>query len=400
MARKTKEDWLRSLSSKDLQNRSCFRRAISSGETEKFYQAKLEETVFGQAKACRAVAKALTRSDAGLNLPDRPEFIGMFLGEPGCGKTEMGRAIAKTISPSEWEKHLLIIDCNGLQDGPDIHKISGSSPMYVGYGDNVLIMPEVLQKPNVIVFDEIEKAHSDLHRLLLGIFDKGKLTVPLKKIVTRDNGKQYYDTAPVELNFANSKIILTSNIGSAEINRARKGSQMGFVPEAPADKSTVEKTGLRAVQQYWRHMPEFLNRVDNIIVFEPLTLPVYEKVFDKFITEYNDAQSRGQNFLAVTRELRSWIVSQIDQSQGGRALRNTIEEKIITPMAEVKAEVYESVPLIADLSDKGEVYFVYPTRLQEKARQEYQRIRQAITVQSQRPQHREKRWIYKSDTWG
>jgi ATP-dependent Clp protease ATP-binding subunit ClpA len=137
----------------------------------------LEETIFGQPEACVEVAKPIARYICGLDDPSRPIYVGLFLGEPGVGKTEMGVAVSKVFDPRYPEERLKVIDCNMFQQSHDVQRILGAPPSYVGYGDEPLINKDFLAQPNVLVFDEIEKADTALHRLLLGIMDKAHLEI-------------------------------------------------------------------------------------------------------------------------------------------------------------------------------------------------------------------------------
>jgi ATP-dependent Clp protease ATP-binding subunit ClpC len=177
----------------------------------------LEETVYGQPEACLDVAHAITRTISGLSDPNRPGYVGLYLGEPGVGKTEMGTAIAKVLDPKYWEERLKVIDCNMFQQSHDIQRFLGAPPSYVGYGDETFITKEFLNQPNVLVFDEIEKAHPALHKLLLRIMDKGKLDI------NEQEEDLMYEGELLGLNFSNSFIIMTSNIGSEEIGNIKSG---------------------------------------------------------------------------------------------------------------------------------------------------------------------------------
>lgn len=375
MSARSKELW-RSITRGHIRRNPDFQPVLPKCKLVTFYKAKLEETVFGQERACLEVARALVRSDGGLISPDRPEFIGMFLGAPGCGKTEMGRAIARIQNVKEPEKNLLIIDCNTFQDDIDIHKITGSTPGYVGYGDEGLITADFLARPNVIVFDEIEKAHRKLHRLLLGIMDRGKLVVPV-------GTSTYRNVKNIELNFAYSKIIFTSNVGSQEIRDSQKKRRVGFhTPERFGANEAAYKIGIQAMKERWHHMPEFLDRLDSVVVFEFLTPSVYRKIFDKFLDECNQNQRlRQNNPLAVTDELRSWIISETDTDYGGRELRRTMERHIITPFAELKQSLDNEVPVVADISEDKKVEFWVSQKIMAEAREKARIALKQLTSQ-------------------
>lgn len=312
----------------------------------------LEETVYGQPEACTEVARSMARSLGELNDPCRPQFVGLFLGEPGVGKTEMGKAVAKVLDPLNYERRLKIVDCNMFQHSHDVERILGAPPSYVGYGDEPLIKRSFLVRQNVIVFDEIEKADPALHRLLLRIMDKGRLEI-------NDNFDDEYDeeTAMLDdglpgLDFSKSTIILTSNIGSREIVDIKKGKKsIGFdLDDGVKQDKDVQKVGIEAVKKYWKHMPEFLDRIDSMVVFNSLTEEVVYRLIDKFLGEYNLNQRNDATVVMATDQLKTWIVSLVDAQRAGRELKRIIEKLIITPAAEVKLKMPKGMPLIADIS--------------------------------------------------
>lgn len=318
----------------------------SDGEVFQMVQEMLEETVFGQTEACAEVSRAITRSVCGFHDPNRPEYVGLFLGEPGVGKTEMGKAIAKIFDPKYYEERLLVVDCNMFQQSHDVSRILGAPPGYLGYGDEPFITKQFLHQQNVIVFDEIEKADSALHRMLLRIMDKGRL-----EINESDAAEDFQADLP-GLDFSQSIIILTSNIGSKEIAeiKADKG-KLGFLAgEGDGQNKDAKRAGIEAAKKYWKYMPEFLNRIDSTIVFNSLTEKVVYQLIDKFLDEYYENQPEYGTIVLATNELKEWIVSQTDTKQAGRGLRRKLDKMIITPAAEVKIKMPKGVPLIADVS--------------------------------------------------
>lgn len=311
----------------------------SDNEVFEMVLGMLQETVYGQTAACVEVARAMTRSLGDYCDPNRPQFVGLFLGEPGVGKTEMGRAVAKILDPIHPESRIRMVDCNMFQQSHDVERILGAPPSYVGYGDDPLISAEFLKQQNVVVFDEIEKADAALHRLLLRIMDKGKLEI-------NGYGERMLD-------FSRSTIILTSNIGSTEIVDVKKGNgRLGFDLDRSVEKGIdVQRVGIEAAQRYWRYMPEFLSRIDSTVVFNSLTEEVSYLLVDKFLEEYS--LSQGAMIVLATDQLKSWIVNQVDARQAGRELRRVIDKLIITPAAEVSLKLPKGTPLIADISQDG-----------------------------------------------
>jgi len=339
----------------------------------KMVKEMLEETVFGQEEASTEVARALTRSLNGLSDPNRPQFTGLFVGESGVGKTEMGKAVAKIFDPLNYESRLKIIDCNMFQQSHDVQRIVGAPPSYVGYGDEPMISRSFLVKQNVIVFDEIEKADSALHRLLLRIMDKGRLEINdnYEEFVEEEVAELYEDVPG--LDFSNSVIILTSNIGSSEIKDIKKGKgRLGFgLDKENTTQKDIQVAGKEAVKRYWSHMPEFLNRLDTTVVFNSLTEKVVYSMIDKFLEEYNSQRQGEATILMATDQLKDWLVSRTDVKEAGRELKRVIEKAIITPAAEVKMKLPKGMPLIADISkeDPNKVIFWVSKRMITSASQ-------------------------------
>lgn len=344
--------------STDIGNDPAFSRIYPYHQRLDEIAAKFGDTVFGQERACREVARAMLRAEAGMTIStSRPEFSGFFLGGTGVGKTEMARAIAKFHHPESPDQFLKIIDCANFKESYEVARLTGSSPGYVGYGDVQLISPELLKERNVICFDEIEKAHPAFHEVLLSIMDQGRLQVSI------GNGS-YRDVSSVELDFSRSTVIFTSNVGSAQIHAVKTGKgQTGFI-HRDVEQSTYE-VGLSALEERFQHMPEFLGRIDAIVVFDDLTPAVVRRVFDKFIDEMNDNQGSGGSPLVVTEDLKDWVISRSNLEYGARGLRRAIEKWILTPAAEVKLGLPPDTPFIAGLAE-GEVVFWVPKALQRR----------------------------------
>lgn len=310
----------------------------------------IEETVFGQDKAAMAVAGAVMRVKAGFNAPGRPEFVGIFLGTPGCGKTEMGRAIAKLYYPDEWENHLKIVSLANFHSEHSVSRLVGAPTGYVGWGapDSMVFDRQFLSRRNVVVFDEVEKAHPQVHKVLLRVLEEGRLEVQI-------GAKAYENVRNTDLDFSQSTIIFTSNIGSHEIQQARSGrARLGF--NSSVEEEDIGTVGLRALRERFAHMPEFIDRIpeSHRIVFDLLTPAVFARIFDKFMAQY------GSDGIIVTSELRDWIVDRLDPAQGARQLRSKIEDLILTPAALVIARQGKRIPLVAgvDLEEgNGRVWF-------------------------------------------
>lgn len=310
----------------------------------------IDECVYDQPEAALAVARASIRVKAGIAAGGRPEFVGLFLGAPGCGKTEMGRAIAQLYyGQNDWEKHFKLVSSSNFSSEHTITRLTGSPTGYIGWGDpaGLLITPEFLSDRNVIVFDEIEKSHRQFHRVLLRVLDEGKLEVALGTTA-------YENVKNVILDFSKSTIIFTSNIGSREIQDARSGRHRISIHHQTEERA-VQSEALETLREYFAHMPEFLDRVpqENRIVFNPLTNEGLRKVFGKFIRQFN-SQNETQH-LIVTDALRDWILSQLPPTTGARNLRSKIEELLITPAALAWLALPKPLPMVAELDLDREV---------------------------------------------
>ncbi len=336
---------LKRITHNDLISRTDFVMVEPTNEKVTSLVHLFEKTVFGQTEACIEVARSLTRSLAGFVDPHRPQFVGLFLGETGVGKTEMGRAIANVYKPKDPNLALTIIDCSQFQQDFDTTKLTGAPPAYIGYGDPPLIDPAILTQKNVIIFDEIEKAHPALYRLMLQIMDKGYL----------ETNTSAADEKNIYLNFSLSTIILTSNLGSAEIRDARDGRNLGFNSEC-IDAKPIDSTqiGLKAVKSFWRQMPEFLNRLDVTVVFKPLTPPTGLLIIDKFLSQFSTYCHRR---IAATQEMKVWLLAQSGSIINGREIKRQLNQHLITPAAEVALTLPPGLPLIADKNETGQVVF-------------------------------------------
>ena len=229
-------------------------------ESEKLLRMEdaLHERIIGQDEAVAAVADAIRRARSGLKDPSRPIGSFIFLGSSGVGKTELAKALAEFMFDDE--DALVRIDMSEYREQHTVSRLFGAPPGYVGYEEGGQLTEAVRRRPySVILFDEIEKAHPDVWNALLQILDDGRLTDGQGRMV----------------DFRNTVIIMTSNLGT---EFARKGGPLGFVttsdPELVADHKKIE----RALRETFR--PEFLNRIDEIIVFSPLTLEQVEHIVD------------------------------------------------------------------------------------------------------------------------
>lgn len=305
----------------------------------------LSETCIGQEEAMESLARAITLAEAGMNDPDRPLRVLMFSGKTGTGKTEASHAVAKHWFNDRNSEQLKIIDCTEYSERHMVTRLTGAPPSYVGYNDDPVITPEFLANRNIIVLDEFEKAHPNFHKIWLGVFEDARMSV------------QKGD----KLNFNNSLIILTSNAGAEEMQKATAGTlHMGF----SADKETAEidKIGQKAIKDRFSDMPELLGRIDDLIIFKDLQPEHYSQIFDKFLMEKNrtliERLHLNAPFFAATTEFKSYILDNLDTTYGARDLRGALERELFHKAADLfMQEDLTGRPLVADRENEETVFY-------------------------------------------
>ena len=280
---------------------------LLEGEIEKLLhmEERLHERVVGQDDAVRAVAAAVRRGRAGLQDPHRPVGTFLFLGPTGVGKTEMARALAEFLFNDE--NAMVRIDMSEYGEKHSVARLIGAPPGYVGYEEGGQLTEAVRRRPySVVLFDEIEKAHPDVFNIFLQVFDDGRLT----------------DGHGRTVNFTNAVIILTSNVGSDLIK------QLG----ANADPKTLRSTVLRALDQHFR--PEFLNRLDEIVVFHALTPEHIIRIVDIQLARLQRLLDARRVQLNLTPAAKSWLAERgFDPVFGARPLKRTIQRELQDSLA-------------------------------------------------------------------
>ncbi len=278
----------------------------------------LKRRVVGQEEAINAVSRALRRSRAGLADEDRPAGSFMFLGPTGVGKTELARALAEFMFNDE--KALVRIDMSEYMERHSVSRLIGSPPGYVGYDEGGRLTDTIRHRPySLILFDEIEKAHPEVFNILLQVLDNGRLTDSKGKVA----------------NFKNAIIILTSNVGSEYF---REMSNLGFkVGHAGEElKEKEEQFGERVMNSLRdTFKPEFLNRLDEIIIFNSLTPQDIEKIVDIQLEEVKTRLSEKGVALQITPEVKKHIVAHgFDPDYGARPIRRMIQKVIVDALAD------------------------------------------------------------------
>jgi ATP-dependent Clp protease ATP-binding subunit ClpB len=302
---------------------------LLEGEREKLLRLDevLHERVVGQDEAVRLVADAVIRARAGIKDPRRPIGSFIFLGPTGVGKTELSRALAEALFDSE--ENMVRLDMSEYQERHTVSRLVGAPPGYVGYEEGGQLTEAVRRKPySVVLFDEIEKAHPDVFNTLLQILDDGRLT----------------DAQGRTVNFRNTVIIMTSNVGSVHLLDALSSS--GGIPEEVRVRVLDELRGI--------FRPEFLNRVDDIVLFKPLALEEIEQIVDLLIDDLRSRLAESRITLELTEDARALIAREgYDPVYGARPLRRFIQHEVETRIARalVAGEVREGSTIELVLAD-------------------------------------------------
>ena len=313
--------------------------AVKLTETEAERFLRLEEElgrrVIGQSEAVKSVSRAIRRARAGLNDANRPLGSFIFVGPTGVGKTELSKALAECLFDDE--RNLIRIDMSEYMEKHSVAKLIGAPPGYVGFDEAGQLTEKVRRKPYcVVLFDEIEKAHPDIFNLMLQILDDGRLT----------------DSKGRMVNFKNAIIIMTSNVGASE---AKSVSALGFGGGTPADEYEKMSDRIKEALKE-RFKPEFLNRVDDIVVFSKLGKEDAEKIVSILL---NGLGKRLENLgvgLKVTRSALDYITeSGYDNDYGARPLKRNIQKLVEDRLSEevLKGNILEGETVTVDCTSSG-----------------------------------------------
>jgi ATP-dependent Clp protease ATP-binding subunit ClpC len=278
-------------------------------------EEELHKRVIAQDKAISALARAIRRSRAGLKNPARPIGSFLFLGPTGVGKTEVARTLAQFLFGSE--KSLIRFDMSEYMEKHSISKLIGSPPGYVGYEEGGQLTERVKRSPySVVLLDEVEKAHPDVFNLLLQVFEDGQLTDGLGNTV----------------DFKNTIIIMTSNIGAKHLMK-REG--LGF--QSSKDEVVLEKMQEMVMSEVKRTFnPEFLNRLDETIVFTSLADSDLMQILELLVQQLNTNLVHKAITISVQDDAKRWILEKtlVDRSYGARPLRRALQRFIEDPLSE------------------------------------------------------------------
>ena len=291
-------------------------------------EEELHKRIISQEKAIGALSRAIRRSRAGLKSPKRPSGSFLFLGPTGVGKTEVARALAEFLFGSE--KSLIRFDMSEFMEKHSISKLIGSPPGYVGYEEGGQLTERVKRAPySIILLDEIEKAHPDIYNILLQVFEDGQLTDGLGNTV----------------DFKNTIIIMTSNLGARFLD---KRGQIGFSGMAETGiPQKIEEQVMSEVKRAFN--PEFLNRLDEVILFTSLVDEDLLKIMDLLVEQVNVNLVAKQIKIQLEPDAAKYILDKTcgDRSYGARPLRRALQKYIEDPLSE--ALIQGSLPRPAEL---------------------------------------------------
>ena len=304
----------------------------------------LHKRIIGQDEAINAVADAIRRARSGLKDPHRPIGSFIFLGSSGVGKTELARALAEFLFDSD--DAMVRIDMSEYREQHTVSRLFGAPPGYVGYEEGGQLTEAIRRRPyQIVLFDEIEKAHPDVWNALLQILEDGRLTDGQGRVV----------------DFRNTVLIMTSNIGT---QYAKQGGTLGFRRAAGEDEEAAESR--REIEEGLRHTfrPEFLNRIDEIIIFHTLSLAHVEQIVDLQMTDIRDQLSERGVTIELTAAARKWLAAEgYDPAFGARPLRRTLQRYVESPLSRriLRGEFAAGDHVVADVGapegdEKGLVF--------------------------------------------
>lgn len=323
---------------------------IAEEESERLLNLEsiLHERVIGQDAAVESIAKAVRRARAGLKNPKRPIGSFIFLGPTGVGKTELARALSEAMFGEE--DAMIRVDMSEYMEKHSVSRLVGSPPGYVGYDDGGQLTEKVRRKPySLVLFDEIEKAHPDVFNMLLQVLDDGRLT--------DSNGRT--------VDFRNTVIVMTSNVGAQEL-KDQKFVGFGSSNSETPDYETIRSTMMKELKNTFR--PEFINRVDDIIVFHSLEKEHLKEIVSLMIDDLSSRLRDKEIDVVVTDNAKTQIVEDgFDPDYGARPLARSIQKNIEDVLSEslLSGETFENKVVTVDYKDEK---FVVETSGKEKVK--------------------------------
>ena len=302
-------------------------------------EERIHHRVIGQHSAITAVSDAIRRARAGLKDPKRPIGSFIFLGPTGVGKTELARALAEFLFDDE--QNMVRVDMSEYMEKHTVSRLVGAPPGYIGFDQGGQLTEAVRRRPfRVILFDEIEKAHPDVFNILLQILEDGRLT----------------DGQGHAVDFRNTLVIMTSNLGTGVETR----EAVGFLRDASGDGDSAKRRSAvdEALKRVFR--PEFLNRIDETIVFDPLTEEETRQIVDIIIAEVSERLAEHGVTIDLSDEARDWLASEgFDRTYGARPLRRVVQRSIENPLSRLilGGEFVSGDHILADIDDDGGLSF-------------------------------------------
>lgn len=310
---------------------------VTLSESEKLLSMgdELKDKVIGQDEAVDKVVRAIRRARVGLKDPKRPVGSFLFLGSTGIGKTELTKALARHMF--DTEDSLIRVDMSEYMKEHEVSKLIGSPPGYVGYDDGNTLTEKVRRKPfSIILFDEVEKAHPEVFNVLLQVLDDGHLT----------------DSTGRKVDFKNTIIIMTSNIG---VRNVKVNGRIGFTENASEEKFKSMKESIEeSMNAFFR--PEFLNRIDDIIVFNPLKKQDLFKIIDNQLNNFKDRLNALKIELTLSESAKTFLIDNgYDEKYGARPLKRVLQRFLEDTIAEeiLKGNIKEGSTVIAELNEEG-----------------------------------------------
>ncbi|WP_428123614.1 ATP-dependent Clp protease ATP-binding subunit [Candidatus Avelusimicrobium faecicola] len=291
---------------------------LTQSETDKILHMEehLHERIIGQEEAVRAVSQAIRRNRTGLGNPNRPIGGFLFLGPTGVGKTELAKSLASFLFGDE--DAMIRLDMSEYMEKFAVSRLIGAPPGYVGYEEGGQLTEAVRRRPySVVVLDELEKAHPDIYNILLQVLDEGYLS----------------DTLGHKVSFKNCVVIMTSNVGAREITN--KGSNLGFAAKTTEEQQyqDMRQGVMDEVKKTFN--PEFINRIDEIVVFHALTKENIAQILDLALEEVDDKLANKELELELTDNAKNYLIERgFDAKYGARPLLRTLQRELEDPLAE------------------------------------------------------------------